>query len=99
MASYRQGATGEAGSALDPSAMCRCFSTGPRAAPGEAGLGLARELGPRYATLLPAIERALFEHYEPYAEAVESGEAEHLGEVPRLGSSEQVGAHARSCGC
>lgn len=67
--------------------------TGPRAAPGEAGLGLARELGPRYAALLPTIERALFEHYEPYAEAVESGEAGHLGKVPRLGRPEQVWGH------
>ena len=66
---------------------------GSRAAPDEAGLGLARELGPRYATLLPAIERALFEHQEPYAEAVESGEAEHLVEVPRLGSPEEVWGH------
>jgi hypothetical protein len=66
---------------------------GPRAAPGEASLGLARELGHRYAALLPAIERALFEHYEPYSQVVESGEGEHLGEVPRLGRPEQVWGH------
>ena len=66
---------------------------GPRAAPGDANLGLARELGPRYAALRPAIERALFEHYEPYFEAVESGEAEHLGKIPRLSRPEQVWGH------
>ena len=66
---------------------------GSRPAPDQAGLGLARELGPRYATLLPAIERALFEHYEPYAEAVELGEAAALGEVPRLRSPEDVWGH------
>jgi hypothetical protein len=66
---------------------------GPRAAPGEASLGLARELGQRYAALVPAIERALFEHYEPYSQAVESGEGEPLGEVPRLGRPEQVWGH------
>ncbi|MEX2222975.1 MAG: hypothetical protein WEG40_14380 [Candidatus Rokuibacteriota bacterium] len=55
---------------------------GPRAAPGEAGLGLARELGHRYAALLPTIERALFEHYEPYSEA-----------APRLSRPEQVWTH------
>lgn len=66
---------------------------GPRAAPSEASLGLARELGHRYAALLPAIERALFEHYEPYSQAVESGEGERQGEVPRLGRPEQVWGH------
>jgi hypothetical protein len=66
---------------------------GPRVAPGEASLGLAREVGPRYAALRPAIERAFFEHYEPYSQAVESGEAEHLGEVPRLSRPEQVWGH------
>lgn len=54
---------------------------GPRAAPGEAGLGLARELGPRYATLRPAIAHALFEHHEPYSEEI------------ALGGPEQVWAH------
>jgi hypothetical protein len=57
---------------------------GPRAGPGESSLGLARELDQRYATLIPAIERALFEHYEPYIEAGESGEREYAREVPRL---------------
>jgi uncharacterized protein DUF6985 len=67
---------------------------GPRAAPGDAHLGLARELGRRYAALLPAIEHALFEHYEPYLQAVESGEADHLGDIPRLSRPEQVWEHA-----
>jgi hypothetical protein len=66
---------------------------GPRVAPGEASLGLARELGHRYAALLPGIERALFEHYEPYSQGGVSGEGEHLGEVPRLGRPEQVWGH------
>ena len=55
---------------------------GPRAAPGGASLGLARELGDRYAALLPTIERALFKHYEPYSEA-----------APRLSRPEQVWTH------
>jgi len=63
---------------------------GPRAAPGEASLGLARELGHRYAALLPVIARALFEHYEPYADG---GEGESPGEVPRLTRPEQVWGH------
>jgi hypothetical protein len=59
---------------------------GPRPAPSEVGLGLARELGPRYPALRPAIERALFEHYEPHSEAGDSGEEE----IPRLSGPEQV---------
>ncbi|MGH7397260.1 MAG: DUF6985 domain-containing protein [Candidatus Rokuibacteriota bacterium] len=66
---------------------------GPRAAPGETSLGLARELGHRYAALLPAIERALFEHYEPYSDAMESGERESVRDVPRLSRPEQVWGH------
>lgn len=66
---------------------------GPRAAPGETRLGLAREIGHRYAALLPAIERALFEHYEPYAEAAELEEGEPPREVPRLTRPEQVWGH------
>jgi hypothetical protein len=62
---------------------------GPRAAPGEPGLGLARELGRRYPALVPVIEAALFEHYEPYAESAESGEEE----VPRISRPEQVWGH------
>jgi len=66
---------------------------GPRAAPAAASLGLARELGDRYATLLPAIERALHDHYEPYGEAAESGNGDDLGEIPRLSAPEQVWEH------
>ena len=66
---------------------------GPRAGPGEGSLALARELDRRYAALLPAVERALFEDYEPYVEAVESREGEHLGEVSRLSRPEQVWGH------
>lgn len=57
---------------------------GSRTEPGEASLGLAHELGRRYAALRPSIARALFEHYEPYSEA---------GDAPRLGGPEQVWGH------
>jgi len=67
---------------------------GRRAAPGEASLGLARELGSRYPALRPAIERALFDHYEPYSHAAESGEVDPLDdEVPRLDRPEHVWGH------
>ena len=65
---------------------------GPRAAPDETRLGLARELGHRYAALRPAIEGALFEHYEPYSDA-ESGEGADRGEILRLSRPDQVWGH------
>jgi len=65
---------------------------GPRAAPDETRLGLARELGQRYAALRPAIEGALFEHYEPYSDA-ESGEEADRGEILRLSRPDQVWGH------
>jgi hypothetical protein len=67
---------------------------GPRAAPAEAGLGLARELASRYAALRPVIARALFEHYEPYAEAVAAGEEDGDAVVPGLPGPGDVWAHA-----
>lgn len=65
---------------------------GPRAAPDETRLGLARELGPRYAALRPVIEAALFEHYEPYSNA-EAGEEAGPGEVLDLGRPSLVWGH------
>jgi hypothetical protein len=59
---------------------------GPRTAPDGPRLGLARELGDRYTALRPAVERALFEHYEPYADAADP-------DVPRLQRPDQVWAH------
>jgi hypothetical protein len=59
---------------------------GPRTTPDGPRLGLARELGDRYTALRPAVERALFEHYEPYADAA-------APDVPRLQRPDQVWAH------
>lgn len=61
---------------------------GPRAAPDETRLGLARELGTRYAALRPAIEAALFEHHEPY-----SGEGADPGEALDLSRPSLVWGH------
>jgi hypothetical protein len=66
---------------------------GPRAAPSEGSLALAREVGLRYAALRPAIERALFEHYEPYAEGVGSVGGEPPEDLPRLRGPADVWAH------
>jgi uncharacterized protein DUF6985 len=48
--------------------------SGGRAAPNAEALRIARSIPSNYASWRPEIERALFEHYSPYAEAVAAGE-------------------------
>jgi hypothetical protein len=48
--------------------------SGGKARPDEASLLLARELPAKYISLRDDIQRHLFEHYEPYQEAVGAGE-------------------------
>ena len=48
--------------------------SGGRARPDEASLLLARGLPDKYSSMRADIERHLFEHYEPYKEAVGAGE-------------------------
>ena len=59
--------------------------SGGRAAPDPDSVSLARELIARYATLRPAIARALFDHYEPSRESDEG--------IPGLSGPEHVWAH------
>jgi len=66
---------------------------GGRTAPDQSRLTLARELRSRYPALRRTIERALFEHYAPYAEAVDSGEIEALPDIPRLSLPDHVWTH------
>ena len=64
---------------------------GTRAAPDPVNLGLARELGQRFVDLMPALQNALFEHYEPYRDAVDAGEdGGHPDPVPRMASPDDV---------
>ena len=67
--------------------------SGSRTAPDESGSKLARELVRRYPDLRPDIERSLFEHYEPYAEAAESDNDGPLADIPRLSAPDQVWKH------
>lgn len=46
---------------------------GSRKAPDERSLDAARAIPARWAALRPRIEAALFEHYAPYAEALDDG--------------------------
>ena len=48
--------------------------SGTRTEPHAQALAAAREVAQAFASWRPAIEQALFEHYEPYAEAVCAGE-------------------------
>ena len=47
---------------------------GIRKAPDEGAIEAAKKLPVTFAEFRPQIESALFEHYEPYAEAIASGE-------------------------
>jgi hypothetical protein len=47
---------------------------GTRNAPNGVGLELAKELPGRFESLKPSIQRGLFEHYQPYREAMAFGE-------------------------
>jgi hypothetical protein len=57
---------------------------GIRKAPDESAIEAARKLPVTFAAFRPQIESALFRHYEPYAEAIASGELE----PPQEGSVE-----------
>jgi hypothetical protein len=49
---------------------------GSRAVPDPRALDVARSISSSFWSWRPMVERALFEHYLPYAEAVSAGEAE-----------------------
>jgi Domain of unknown function (DUF6985) len=51
--------------------------SGSRIAPDPEALDIARSIASSYSAWRATIERALFEHYAPYAEVVTGGEANH----------------------
>ena len=59
---------------LDTEAPVPLVLRGSRAAPDAEALRIARSLPAEYASWRPAIERELFDHYSPYAQAVAAGE-------------------------
>jgi hypothetical protein len=59
--------------------------SGPRTAPHAQALAAAREVAQAFVSWRPTIEQALFEHYEPYAEAISTGELPSPSEaLPRI---------------
>ena len=64
--------------------------SGPRAEPDPDALRLARSVPEQMSAWRPAIERALFEHYAPYAEAEPAGEG-----LPAIREASSVWPHTR----
>jgi hypothetical protein len=68
--------------------------SGTRTEPDALALATAREVRQTFASWRPAIEQALFEHYEPYAEALAAGELPSPGDVlPRIAAPSDVRPH------
>ena len=59
--------------------------------PDDQALAIARDLVAQFSLWKSAIEKELFGHYEPYAEAIASGELEHTGDpLPKITESSDV---------
>jgi len=59
--------------------------------PAPEALSMAKELAERLPSWRTDIEKALFEHYEPYAEALSSGELKHRGDpFPTITSPSEI---------
>jgi hypothetical protein len=89
----RRGGRWQGRISLPPEGDGALLLAGGRTAPDDSSVRLARELAPRYGSLRPAIAQALFEHYEPYRQAVDAGEMTEVRDVPRLDRSDQVWLH------
>lgn len=60
--------------------------------PQPAAIELAKELLERFPSLIPSIENDLFEHYEPYKDAVDAGEWTG-SPCPQIASASGVWSH------
>src|SRR5262245_58186920 len=68
--------------------------SGARTEPHAQALAAAREVAQAFASWRPAIEQALFEHYEPYAEAVTARELPSPSKaLPRIAAPGDVWSH------
>lgn len=79
---------------LDAGASVPLALSGTRSAPDSQAVAMARELRTLFLSRRTTIEKALFEHYEPYAELLAAGELPPSSEVfPRITSPNQVWPH------
>ena len=60
---------------VEPCGTFRLILGGGRETPDPVALGLAKELPHRFKSLMRATQIGLFEHYEPYKETIDAGEA------------------------
>ena len=67
--------------------------SGTRTEPHAQALAAARDVAQAFASWRIAIEQALFEHYEPYAEAVTAGELPFSEALPRIAVPGDVWSH------
>lgn len=61
--------------------------SGNRNQPDPDSLNLAHQLPSKYLSLIPAIQKALFEHYEPYSE---NAEAEGNNAIPQVKNDQSL---------
>ena len=66
---------------------------GTRTEPHAQALAAARDVAQAFASWRIAIEQALFQHYEPYAEAVTAGELPASEALPRIAVPGDVWSH------
>mgnify|MGYP001765808679 CR=1 FL=1 len=78
---------------LSPGSSVPVFVSGTRKEPDAQAIHVARGLSSQFLSLKPRIETALFEHYEPYAEAVASGEFSPQENLPKISAPAGVWPH------
>jgi hypothetical protein len=79
---------------LDSGSTTPLALAGTRTAPDPAAVSVAREVATRLVGWRGAIETALFEHYEPYAESLATGETQATNEsLPSITSPAGVWPH------
>lgn len=67
---------------------------GTRSAPDPTAIAAARDVATQFQAWRPAIELALFGHYEPYAAALAAGELPHpTAPFPKLSSPSHIWPH------
>jgi hypothetical protein len=77
--------------ALSPSTKIPLAIVGNADGPAAEALSMAKELAGQLPSWKGEIETALFEHYEPYAEALASGELKHRGgPLPTIASPKDI---------
>jgi hypothetical protein len=79
---------------IEPGSCAALALSGTRKEPAPQAVAAVRQAATAFAAWRPAIEKALFEHFEPYAEAVAVGELPEPNEVfPNITRPSEVWPH------